>query len=335
MVKARDSQFELLRIVAMLFIVTHHLVIKGADTVGYVTPYDVNTHGIAGVIINSMVVGGVNLFVLITGWYGIKHIGKGFIRLLVDCAVFGMLSYGLLVLLSDRPFTPKEMIISMMFTKNWFVVAYMMLLLVSPMIEKSLEGISSKQLLYWLMLLTVFNLYFGFYLGKVNNNGYNVVHFAWLYYIARYLRMTKDERWNKQMQKAGLWIYFGNSLLMALVFIFMSNVGHPIASMKWFSYNNPLLMLSAIGFFIWISQFKFKSHLINLIATGMFGVFLLHTTPYVIPFRNVVSKMIFERYGYIGLLSEAFSILFILSVIGVIVNVINITVINKINEQEI
>ena len=31
MVKARDSQFELLRIVAMLFIVTHHLVIKGAD----------------------------------------------------------------------------------------------------------------------------------------------------------------------------------------------------------------------------------------------------------------------------------------------------------------
>ena len=80
----RDSQFELLRILAMLFIVTHHLVIKGADTVGYVTPYDVNTHGIAGVIINSMVVGGVKLFVLITGWYGIKHIGKGFIRLLVD-----------------------------------------------------------------------------------------------------------------------------------------------------------------------------------------------------------------------------------------------------------
>jgi len=63
----RDSQFELLRILAMLFIVTHHLVIKGADTVGYVTPYDVNTHGIAGVIINSMVVGG-GKFVRVDNW---------------------------------------------------------------------------------------------------------------------------------------------------------------------------------------------------------------------------------------------------------------------------
>ena len=217
----------------------------------------------------------------------------------------------------------------MMFTKNWFVVAYMMLLLVSPMIEKSLEGISSKQLLYWLILLTVFNLYFGYYLGKVNNNGYNVVHFVWLYYIARYLRITRDERWNKQMQKAGLWIYFGNSLLMALVFIFMSNVGHPIASMKWFSYNNPLLMLSAIGFFIWISQFKFKSHLINLIATGMFGVFLLHTTPYVIPFRNEVTSMVYSQLGYSGIFIEMLALFVILCGISIGINRCNEKIVKK------
>ena len=54
----RDSQFELLRIVAMLFIVTHHLVIKGADTVGYITPYSVEASGFAGVVINSFVGGG-------------------------------------------------------------------------------------------------------------------------------------------------------------------------------------------------------------------------------------------------------------------------------------
>ena len=165
--------------------------------------------------------------------------------------------------------------------------------------------------------------------GKVNNNGYNVVHFAWLYYIARYLRMTKDERWNKQMQKAGLWIYFGNSLLMALVFIFMSNVGHPIASMKWFSYNNPLLMLSAIGFFIWISQFKFKSHLINLIATGMFGVFLLHTTPYVIPFRNNVTSVVYSQMGYSGILVEILVLLVVLTIISIVVNKINAPLINS------
>lgn len=36
--KERDSQFELLRIVAMFFVVTGHLIVKGADTVGLLSP---------------------------------------------------------------------------------------------------------------------------------------------------------------------------------------------------------------------------------------------------------------------------------------------------------
>lgn len=56
--KERQSNFELLRIVAMLFIVCHHLVIKGADTCGYVTPYTYEKDGLIGIFINSFVVGG-------------------------------------------------------------------------------------------------------------------------------------------------------------------------------------------------------------------------------------------------------------------------------------
>lgn len=54
----RDSQFELLRIVAIFFVIVHHLVIKGADTVGYVSDYSLKEHGVAGIIVNSFVVGG-------------------------------------------------------------------------------------------------------------------------------------------------------------------------------------------------------------------------------------------------------------------------------------
>ncbi len=55
----------------MLFIVCHHLVIKGADTCGYVTPYTYEKDGLIGIFINSFVVGGVNLFVLISGYFGV------------------------------------------------------------------------------------------------------------------------------------------------------------------------------------------------------------------------------------------------------------------------
>ena len=58
----RLSNFELLRIVAMFGIVLHHLVIKGASTCGYVTPYNYEKDGFVGLILNSLVVGGGELF---------------------------------------------------------------------------------------------------------------------------------------------------------------------------------------------------------------------------------------------------------------------------------
>ena len=38
----RKSNIELLRVVAMLMIILHHLVIKGADTCGYLTSYNMS-----------------------------------------------------------------------------------------------------------------------------------------------------------------------------------------------------------------------------------------------------------------------------------------------------
>lgn len=58
----RLSNFELLRIVAMFGIVLHHLVIKGASTCGYVTPYNYEKDGFIGLILNSLVIGGGELF---------------------------------------------------------------------------------------------------------------------------------------------------------------------------------------------------------------------------------------------------------------------------------
>ena len=54
----RDSNFELLRLLAMFGIIVHHLVIKGASTCGYVEAYDYNRDGVLGLLLNSLVVGG-------------------------------------------------------------------------------------------------------------------------------------------------------------------------------------------------------------------------------------------------------------------------------------
>ena len=329
----RDSQFELLRIIAMFFVVMGHLLIKGADTIGLTSPYSIEKDGVVGVLLYSFVVGGVNLFVLITGWYGVKRVWGGMVRLVIDCMVFGAFSYMLLILLSDGPFSVKEFFHSMMFTTNWFVVSYMMLLLVAPLIEYTLKGCSILQLKIWLILLTIFNLVFGYVLGWVNKDGYNVVQFVWLYYIARYLKLTIDRYWNCKLRDWGFAIYICMSVILAIVFVLINYLGYFINTIRWFSYNNPILILSCVGLFMWLSRFSFKNKLINIVATGVFGIFLLHTTPAVIPFRNAVSSVIFSNYSYWGILVETLAIMFFGCVISLLLNNVNWPIIKHVNDK--
>ena len=70
LINTRESQFELLRIVAIFMVLIHHS-LAVADTFGYTGHYTLN-EGITGVLLNSAVIIGVNLFVLITGWFGVS-----------------------------------------------------------------------------------------------------------------------------------------------------------------------------------------------------------------------------------------------------------------------
>ena len=54
----RQSNFELLRLVAIFMIIVHHLVIKSAETCGYTQPYLYERDGVIGLILNGLVVGG-------------------------------------------------------------------------------------------------------------------------------------------------------------------------------------------------------------------------------------------------------------------------------------
>lgn len=58
----RDSNFELLRLLAMFGIIVHYLVIKGASTCGYVETYDYDRDGSICLLLNSLVAGGGELF---------------------------------------------------------------------------------------------------------------------------------------------------------------------------------------------------------------------------------------------------------------------------------
>lgn len=58
----RESNFELLRIVAIIFITIHHLLINGLNICGYNKAFDISGDSAIAVLLNSLCVGGGKYF---------------------------------------------------------------------------------------------------------------------------------------------------------------------------------------------------------------------------------------------------------------------------------
>lgn len=72
--KERNSTFELLRIIAITFIMIHHVIVFGLGGCNYELNVEhCDTNPWINDIINSLCIIGVNLFILITGWFGVKQ----------------------------------------------------------------------------------------------------------------------------------------------------------------------------------------------------------------------------------------------------------------------
>lgn len=275
----RLSNFELCRIITMFLIVLHHLLIKGAETCGYTSPYSIQKDGIIGLCLNGLAIVSVNVFILISGWFGmgwVKKIQHQIIRLVLDCIVYGTTSYVSCLLVFGFNFNIKELVRSELFIYNWFVVSFIILVLVAPMLEKILANATNKEMLYYFYILTIVNIIFGYIGGNLNVNGYNVLNFIYLYFIARILRCYSDTVLYKKIFRYGLLIWIAISLLLAVGFIFYSEyVPYSTAhTMRYFAYNNPLVLLSSVSFFAWFSLLKIQRNWINNVARGTFGVFL-------------------------------------------------------------
>lgn len=303
--RQRDSRFEMLRILAILLITAHHLLLFGADVCGYLTPYTPDAKGYAGIFANSVAVTGVSLFVMITGWFGVRRVWRPFFRLIIVCAVFGLVAF---LLAQSQSFVPSppwsSWWQSLKFTNWWFIVHYLMLLLVAPLLERAMASIDRRAMEYILLALLVFNLVFGFAWGYVNASGYNVVHFVLLYVLARYLRLFPDAPVVRFVRSYAWIVLFACAVALGFIFLADTSGWQPKHTPMVWNYNCPLVILEAMAIFSLFT--KQKSHKaqnsILLVARFVLGVYLLQSAPVMVPLRNAFGHWAYEWAGYAGLL---------------------------------
>ena len=266
--KLRDSNMELLRLVAQFVIVLYHLFLI------YVEPYSENTFYKAIQIPLHI---GVILFVLISGYFGIRATSKGFLRLI---SMFTVFSIPEIVFSVQDAVNVKDIGKSLLFfshTHFWFIRTYVFLYLMSPVINKFLVDISDRQRIYLLASLFFICIYVGTTKGDAAlTNGKNVLNFIFLYVLGDTLRKKYClfERFGKLLLFASFFLLNG-MLVVSYCYFSNSTIGKVIWHIS-FPYSSPVLILSSVLFFLIFVKIKIKSGIINYFAKSSLAIYLIH-----------------------------------------------------------
>lgn len=165
-------------------------------------------------------------------------------------------------------------------------------------------GVSFKRLTYWLIILCIINILFGWKWEFTNVNGYNYVNFIFIYYLGRWTRLLSGTALisNKiHLRIFSLFVFLGATIINMLLFTLYVQFTD-VSSIKWWSYNSPLVVLSSLSIVLFFSTLNFKSAIINFFSSATLAVYILHTKDFF--YRVVTCRLgdIFGQYSYFGLL---------------------------------
>lgn len=272
----RESSFELIRLIAQFLIVYYHIFLF------FIAP---NYDNILYKSIQLPLHIGVLLFVLISGYWGIKCSPKGFVKLVGIMFVYTV-PLQLLYAYLEHGIGIKDIILNLLFISNtpyWFMRTYICLYLFSPVINTYLDNISLKKRISLICSLAFISVYIGSIsvCDPTLTDGKNLVYFIFLYVLGNTLRIYKD-LWKSISIKVLIAIYL--LLNIALVSLYSIYDTSFIGNIIWhfsFRYCSPLLLINSLLFFVIIAKFPFKSRCINYLSASSLAIYLLHGSPIV------------------------------------------------------
>lgn len=288
----RHSNMELLRIVAMLMILTLHTRYDGILSV-----YDgtIDASHIARFFFESISTVGVNLFVFISGYFGIKLRKASVANLAFQVYYFAIIAFIGSCLLNGSLHVGSAGYLKLLFPLShnvWFVPCYFILMLLSPILNSFIEGKTAKQLaLYTLGLYAIAFVWTDIW-GCVDGfSGY-----SWGFFIILYMTGATIRKWatNHSLRKSYCLLgYIMCSTLTIVLALVQSRV--PIGQSLIWVHDFPIVYVSSICLFLFFVQLKIgSSKMINAIAASSFAVLLFHMSA--CSQYKVVCQYIYEHF---------------------------------------
>ena len=247
-------------------------------------------------LIEALTIIAVNVFVLISGWFGIRPKVSSFFKLFFQVAFINTICVTALLFTGEK-IPLKDIIknIVMADEGQWFVKIYMLLYLLSPVLNKYAETVSKKEFCFMLVSYLSFQTIYGWYFKTIAelDLGYSLASFIMLYLIGRFINIyAKELRSRITAFKA-----FGGYLLLSLIITFIVFYKIPLRGYAY-SYTSPLVIMSSIAFLLTFSKMKFSNNTVNWIASSCFSVYLLHMNKYVAPRYLLLLNSIYQNNSF-------------------------------------
>lgn len=163
--KIRESNFELLRIIAMFMVLVLH---ADFQAFGEPTRADIISSPLTStfkVFFEMASIVAVNVFVLISGWFGIRPSIKGFCKFVFQCLFFSVSIY-LIMIVTGRVELSMRGVASCFAllpgSSYWFILSYICLYLFSPVLNSFIKSADEKTFLFVLVSFYVFQTGYAF-----------------------------------------------------------------------------------------------------------------------------------------------------------------------------
>lgn len=312
-IKERQSNIELLRIIAILIIIGHHFAIHG-KLYEYTDISFVNRIWMQFLLLSGKL--GVSLFVLISGYFLIEmprlKVEK-LVKLWLQIFTYSTLAYLVYTVIlvsvtAENPFRISELLkncFPLVYQNWWFASTYFVLSLFSPFLNRFLTSLNKNQYQKLLAMASVCWCIIPTLFGKTFECNH-LVWFFYLYSIAGYIRrydVIKAVPYSgiKSILLAFL-IVFGVLFCVDRIKVLCLRFSEYRTEYSYFTGENGeqrlmlLIMVVSLLLFIGFQKIRVNNNqVVNRIASATFGIYLIHDNLYL---RSILWNFISKGKKY-------------------------------------
>lgn len=327
--KTRDSNIELLRILAMLLVLVVHTNFFSIGAPTHAEALTEPTKSFARFLIQSISIICVNLFIFISGWYGIRPKLSRFLEFIFQIVFFYAILFTIFHFKNPEEWTIKASIRGILLVEdaNWFIKSYIFLYLISPVLNKYVESATKSSFKWLIIAFFCFQFFYGWFYAAVKwfDRGYSTISFVGIYLLASYIKRHSSILVNMAFWKdVFLWLVL-TLITTGLAFLTIQYTKYN--DNRLYFYNSPFVIAATVFLFLAFNRLHFKSAIVNWIAISCFAAFLLHYNPAFMDgvFQPVI-RGAYTQLSYSSFL--AYALVFVLAIFSaaIIIDKIRISV---------